>query len=340
MKKISIVILNWNGKDMLETFLPSVMEHSPSDMAEIVVADNGSTDNSTSILAERFPSVRIIRFEKNHGFAAGYNKAMREIDTPFAVLLNNDVEVTPGWLDAPLSILENNADVACVQPKLLSWKDRRCFEYAGAAGGYIDRYGYPFCRGRLFHIVEVDSGQYDEADADIIWATGACLFVKTNIYKEEGGLDDYFFAHQEEVDFCWRLCSRGFRIVYTPLSHVFHKGAATLAKSNPRKTFLNFRNNLLMIYKNMPDENLKPVLRIRFWLDYIAAVRFLLEGHIKDVAAVFEARRAFRHIRKTYLPVRKDNLAKAKCAPVPDRMPLCILWEFYVKGRKRFEEIR
>jgi GT2 family glycosyltransferase len=315
MKKIAIVILNWNGKRLLETFLPSVVEHSPAGCSEIIVADNGSTDGSVAMLEERFPSVGLIRLERNHGFAEGYNLALSEVEAEYAVLLNSDVEVTPGWLDAPLSLMDSDPAIACVQPKIRSWHKKSFFEYAGAAGGYLDRYGYPFCRGRVLHIVEEDKGQYD-TQADVFWATGACLFVRMAVYRSVGGLDARFFAHQEEVDMCWRMRCRGYRLVYTPLSVVYHVGAATLATENPRKTFLNFRNSLLMLYKNLPEKELKPVLRARFWLDYIALVKFLLVRHLKDAKAVYKARCEFQGLKSSYLPIRQENLSKTILHPI------------------------
>lgn len=338
-KKVAIVILNWNGAKLLEEFLPSVIEHSPADMSEIVVADNGSTDNSIAILREKFPSVRIIPFDRNYGFAEGYNRAIREIDNEYVILLNSDVEVTPGWLDAPISALEADPAIAAAQPKILSWHNKERFEYAGAAGGYIDIYGYPFCRGRVLHVVEKDHGQYDTT-ADILWATGACLFIRTDIYKEAGGLDAEFFAHQEEVDMCWRLRSRGYRLVCTPQSVVYHVGGATLQAESPRKTFLNFRNNLLMIYKNLPEKDLKRVMRARFFLDYIAAAKFLLSGHVRNAKAVYDARKAFYRMKPEYAARRKENLTKTTLADIPELMRRSLILSFYLKGEKTFTQLK
>jgi GT2 family glycosyltransferase len=339
MKKVSVVILNWNGKTLMEQFLPSVLAHTPETVAEIMVADNGSTDGSAEMLREKFPSVRILPFDRNYGFAEGYNRAMAAVETPFAVLLNSDVEVTPHWLDEPLRVLDEYPDVAGVQPKIRSWKHRERFEYAGACGGYIDRYGYPFCRGRILNSVEEDRGQYDRI-ADIFWASGACFFIRTEVYRREGGLDAVFFAHQEEIDLCWRLRARGYRLLCTPQSVVYHVGGATLEVENPRKTFLNFRNNLLMIYKNMPDGALPRVMRVRWWLDYLAAGRFLLTGHLAGAQAVFRARRAFRQLKKTYQPVRAENLSRVRVNPVPEMLPQNLLFSCYLKGKKTFMEIQ
>ncbi len=338
-KKVAIVILNWNGAKLLEEFLPSVIEHSPSDISEIIVADNGSTDNSLAVLREKFPSVRTIPLDRNYGFAEGYNKAIHEIDNEYVVLLNSDVEVTPGWLDAPLSALEADPAIAAAQPKILSWHNRDHFEYAGAAGGYMDIYGYPYCRGRVLYMVEKDHGQYDTT-ADILWATGACLFVRTDIYKKVGGLDAEFFAHQEEVDMCWRLRSRGYRLVCTPQSVVYHVGGATLKAESPRKTFLNFRNNLLMIYKNLPERDLKRVMRARFFLDYIAAAKFLLCGHARNAKAVYDARKTFHRMRPEYAARRKENLALTTLADIPELMRRSLILSFYLKGKKTFTQLK
>ncbi|MDR2498193.1 MAG: glycosyltransferase family 2 protein [Tannerellaceae bacterium] len=334
-KRITVLILNWNGKELLETFLPSVVNNSPQMLSEVIVADNGSTDDSLELLRTQFPTVGLITFEKNLGFAEGYNQAMRKITTPFAVLLNNDVEVTPGWLKPPLDILESNPDVACVQPKIRSYSKRRAFEYAGAAGGFMDRFGYPFCRGRIFDTLELDYGQYDR-NIDLLWGSGACLFVRTAAYKKEGGLDESFFAHQEEIDFCWRLRCRGHRIVYTNASYVYHKGGGTLNVSNPHKTYLNFRNNLLMIYKNMPARQLGFVLFMRYLLDRIAAVQFFIKGNRDDARAILKAHREFRRIKANYRKARFANLRQTKLASIPEIMNKSLLWAYYVQRRTTF----
>lgn len=322
----------------MEKFLPSVLAYTPSDLAEIVVADNGSTDDSIQVLATLFPSVSVIPLDSNFGFAEGYNQALRHIDTPYTVLLNSDIEVTPGWLDAPLAALEGDPGIACAQPKIRAYREKAFFEYAGAAGGYMDRYGYPFCRGRVFHIVEKDEGQYDEP-ADILWATGACLFIRTAVYKEAGGLDAGFFAHQEEIDLCWRLRCRGYRLVCTPASVVYHVGGATLHAESPRKTFLNFRNNLLMLYKNLPEKDLQRILRIRFWLDYLAAAKFLMEGHPQNALAVYKARKEFSDLRTVYASKRRENLEKTVVTQIPELWSKSVLVLFYLKGKKTYRAL-
>ncbi len=334
-KRISVVILNYNGAEMLRRFLPSVIEHSPE--AEVIVADNASTDNSIEVMRNTFPSVRLIELDKNYGFADGYNKALREITNQYYLLLNSDVEVTAGWLAPLLTFMDSNKDVAACQPKLLNYKEKHLFEYAGGAGGFIDRYGYPFCRGRIFDTIEQDNGQYDSM-CDLFWATGASLMIRSDDYWSAGGLDGTFFAHMEEIDLCWRLRSRGRRIVCLPESTVYHVGGATLAKSNPRKTFLNFRNNLLMLYKNLPPKELSSVMLRRSLLDYIAAAKFLLSGNIADFKAVISARREFSKIKSSYASMRAENIAKSVCDIIPERATFSILWQYYAKGNKRISD--
>lgn len=339
MKKVSVVILNWNGSALLRQFLPSVIEHSSEEVAEVVVADNGSTDDSLELLRTSFPQVRLIALDQNYGFAEGYNKALEVIDSPYVVLLNSDVEVTKGWLSAPLAALDEMPDVAVVQPKILSERERDHFEYAGASGGYLDRYGYPFCRGRLLHVVEKDEGQYDEK-SHILWASGACLFIRTNVYKEVGGLDATFFAHQEEIDMCWRLRSRGHLLMCVPQAVVYHVGGATLQMESPRKTFLNFRNNLLMIYKNIPEEDLKKVMRFRFWADYVAATKFFLTGHFSNATAVYRARKAFFRLLPQYEAIRHENLQQTKVSNIPEIYPKSLLKAFYFANQKKFNQLK
>ena len=265
MKKVAIVILNWNGREMLSKYLPSVLQYS-RDEATVYVADNASTDDSLSMLREHFPEVKLIELDRNWGFAEGYNQALRQIDAEYYLLLNSDIEVTHHWLTPMTEYLDVHPEVAACQPKLLSVFDKDCFEYAGASGGFIDRLGYPFCRGRVFETVERNIGQYDY-QTEILWATGAALMIRSKDYWDVKGLDARFFAHNEEIDLCWRLRIRGRKIVCIPESYVYHVGGGTLPKSNPMKTFLNFRNNLTMLYKCLPEEELKPVMRWRWWLD-------------------------------------------------------------------------
>lgn len=333
---ISVVILNWNGKEMMERFLPSVVQYSTE--AQIVVADNGSTDSSIQMLREKFPSVRILAFDQNYGFAEGYNMALKEIDTPYTLLLNSDVEVTDQWLVPLLYYMEEHPDIAACQPKIKAERQRDFFEYAGACGGFIDFLGYPFCRGRVMNIVERDEQQYEDI-VPIFWATGAALLVRTDVYKAVGGLDGRFFAHMEEIDFCWRLRSRGFGIVCIPQSTVYHVGGATLSKSNPKKTFLNFRNNLLMLYKNTPEANLSRVMRWRTLLDYVAAFKMLLGGQFGEFKAVLKARKEFARIKSDFTANRNENMEKTKQAIIPEMKQESLLWNFYCKGKKKYSSL-
>ena len=335
MDKIAVVILNYNGADMLRTFLPGVIEYSAG--ATVVVADNASADNSVDVMQNEFPQVRLIRLNSNYGFAGGYNKALEQVDAEYFLLLNSDVEVTPGWLSPLLSFMEQNSDAVACQPKILSYKDKSLFEYAGASGGFIDRYGYPFCRGRIFDSIEEDNGQYNDV-CRIFWATGAAMLVRSAAYRAAGGLDDRFFAHMEEIDLCWRMLVRGGAIYAVPQSVVYHVGGATLNKSNPRKTFLNFRNNLLMLYKNLPSEELRPVMRVRAILDYVAAFKFLLTFHWGDFKAVVKARREYRKMRPLYDAVRSDNLSAVK-AQSQERALFSLLWQYHIRRKKHYSQL-
>lgn len=334
-KDISVVILNWNGSAMLQRFLPSVIRYSEE--AEIIVADNGSTDHSIDILREKFPSVRILPFRENYGFAEGYNRAIQQIETPYVLLLNDDVEVTPHWLQPLLAFMNHHPEVAACQPKILSETQRELFEYAGACGGFIDHLGYPYCRGRIFNHVEKDRGQYDQV-CPIFWATGAALLVRTDVFRKEGGLDKRFFAHMEEIDFCWRLHSRNYGIYCIPQSTVYHVGGGTLPKSHPRKTFLNFRNNLLMLYKNLPEERLNSTLRIRYFLDLVAALKMLLSGQVKESMAIVKALRTFFKIRHDFDRQREENLQKQQLKDIPEMRNESLLVAFYLKKKKKFED--
>ena len=333
MGKVAVVILNYNGASMLEKFLPSVVEYSPE--ADVIVADNASIDGSVEYVKSNFPGVRTILLDRNYGFADGYNKALEQVEAEYYLLLNSDVEVTPGWLEPLLSFMDGNRRAVACQPKLLDYKDKSRFEYAGASGGFIDCYGYPYCRGRLFGTVEADNGQYDDV-CPIFWATGAAMMVRSSEYWAAGGLDGRFFAHMEEVDLCWRMLARGGEIYSVPSSKVYHVGGATLDKSNPRKTFLNFRNNLLMLYKNLPDAELKRVMRVRRILDYVAAFRFLAGGGFGDFKAVLAARKAFRQMRGDYDAVRRENIARTVVGNPCGRAGFMLLWQYYARGRKHF----
>ena len=338
MDKLAIVILNWNGAAMLRQYLPGVLQYS-RDEATVYVADNASTDDSLELLRAHFPEVRLILLEKNWGFAEGYNRALAQIDAEYYLLLNSDIEVTHHWLTPLLEFMDAHPDAAACQPKLLSIADRDMFEYAGASGGFLDRYGYPFCRGRIFDTVERDDGQYDYP-AEILWATGAALLVRACIYNNVKGLDRRFFAHNEEIDLCWRLRLLGYKIYCLPESVVYHVGGGTLPKSNPMKTFLNFRNNLTMLYKCLPDNELRHVMRWRWWLDYLAAWQMLLlKRNLGDFLAVCRARRAFKRWRKDFEDDRRQIQQSRLLKEIPEQRPFSLLWQYYAKGRKRYSDL-
>lgn len=337
--KIAVVILNWNGCEMMRQFLPSVVAHS-ADEGLVIVADNGSTDDSLTMLAQEFPSVVSLKLNENFGFAEGYNQALKQIDAPYYLLLNSDVEVTEGWLHPLLNYMESHPEVAACMPKLLSQRNKESFEYAGAAGGFIDRYGYPYCRGRIFADVETDNGQY-ESICPVFWATGAALMIRQTDWKNSGGLDKRFFAHMEEIDLCWRLRARGRQIVCIPESIAYHVGGGTLDAGNPRKTFLNFRNNLFMLYKNLPTDELGPVMRWRALLDGVAALKFLLAFDWANFKAVLRARREYHKARSQFKADREHNLrlAVADGKHIPERTQQSILWQYYAKGKKHFSQL-
>lgn len=336
--KTAIVILNWNGRKMLEQYLPSVLESS-CDEAMVVVADNASTDDSLTFLNARYPQIQTIVLDQNYGFAEGYNRALKQVEAEYYVLLNSDVEVTPHWLSPLIAYMDSHVEVAACQPKLLSYVNKEKFEYAGASGGYLDRYGYPFCRGRLFDAVETDRGQYDDT-VEVLWATGACLFIRSEDYWRVGGLDGRFFAHCEEIDLCWRLNIVGRKVVCLPESKVYHLGGGTLPKGNPMKTFLNFRNNLTMLYKCLPEDELKHVMRWRWFLDYLAAWQTLiLNRNLGDFKAIYRARRAFKHWKKDFAADRTSIQQARVIANIPVRKHFSLLWKYYAKGIRRYSEL-
>ena len=338
MKTCSVVVLNWNGATYLRQFIPFLIRHTTLPGVELVVADNASTDDSLSILREDFPSVRCIVLDQNYGFAGGYNKALSHIESRYCVLLNSDVEVTAGWLEPLLQFMDENTDVAACQPGIMSFHNRSQFEHAGAAGGYIDALGYPFCRGRILSVTETDHHQYDLVQ-DVFWATGACMVVRSEVFVACGGLDDDFFAHMEEIDLCWRMLCRGYRVVALPQSRVYHVGGGTLSTESPRKTYLNFRNNLLMLYKNLPDEPLKRVMPIRMVLDWLAALHLLLAGKPANAIAVVRARRDFRKMKPDFLARRNHNLRSAIRHDLPGVYKGSMLLQYYLFGRKTFSSL-
>ena len=338
MAKVAIVILNWNGQKMLAKYLPNVIEYSRQD-AEIWVADNSSSDGSMHLLETQFPQVKTIVLEQNFGFAEGYNRALKQIDAEYYVLLNSDVEVSHHWLTPLIEFMDSHQQVAACQPKLLAEYDKDSFEYAGACGGFLDKYGYPFCRGRIFDTVERDNGQYDYQQ-EILWATGACMMIRSKDYWTAGGLDGRFFAHNEEIDLCWRLRLMGRKIYCIPESEVYHVGGGTLPKSNPMKTYLNFRNNLTMLYKNLSDSEINYVMRVRRFLDYLAAFETLVLKHNwGDFKAIFKARRAFKAWKHGFDEDRRKIQASRVKGEIPQVYNLSIIWQYYAKGKKLFSQL-
>lgn len=341
--RCSVIILNWNGVSMLQLYLPFVLQYSQLPDCEVVVADNGSTDESLSYLAT-LPNVRVVPFAENYGFAEGYNRALAATDAEYTVLLNSDVEVTEGWLDNLLNYMDMHPYVAACQPKILSYKSKQsydahevssvAFEHAGAAGGYMDILGYPYCRGRILSYVENDEGQYDTV-APIFWASGACLCIRTAVYKQEGGLDARFFAHMEEIDLCWRLQCRGYQLVCVPKCVVYHLGGGSLQYENPRKTYLNFRNNLLMLYKNMPMRYLWWVWIVRFFMDYLAGFQYVAKGQFANFRAVVRARWDFLHQRKEFHTDRVANSQKAVVALPKLIAHRSIVLDFYLRRKRK-----
>lgn len=330
MKQIAVIILNWNGEKLLSEFLPSVVANTDSDIADVIVADNGSTDGSCELLRHEFPNVIRLEFEENLGFAEGYNRALQETDYPYTVLLNSDVETPKGWLRPLYEFMESHKDAAACQPKILSYRAKTKFEYAGAAGGFIDKNGFPYCRGRIFDTIEDDNGQYD-SPIKLFWATGAALMVRTKLYNAAGGLDKLFFAHMEEIDLCWRLSLMGKQLWCVPQSHVYHLGGGSLPAENPRKTYLNFRNNLLLLHKNLPAKDLSKALLRRRLLDTVAWAKFMLTLDFANASAILRAHRDFRRMRGNYTTHPDINLLAVNH---PN-----ILISYFVKRKKFFSQL-
>lgn len=328
---IAVVILNWNGRSLLEQFLPSVIKNSKE--ATIYLADNASTDDSVAFVTTTFPEVKIIQNKVNGGYAKGYNDALSKIDADVFCLLNSDVEVTKDWLVSILKTFKSHTEVAAIQPKILDYKKKTHFEYAGAAGGYIDKLGYPYCRGRIFDTLEEDNGQYDDTTT-IFWASGACIFIRKQVFEEVGKLDEDFFAHQEEIDLCWRVHSNGYTILYEGTSTIYHLGGATLDAMNPRKTFLNFRNNLYLLIKNVPGNNVWFLIFIRMILDGLAAIRFITQGKFSHFAAIFKAHISFYTNFNTFNKKRKKLLKTGKYYSL-----FSVVWQYFILKRKHFDQL-
>ena len=333
--KVSIVILNWNGRHYLEKFLPSVLATTYPNF-EVIVADNGSTDDSVSFLLNQFPTVRLILFKKNHGFAKGYNLALKQVHTPYYVLLNSDVEVEKNWLQPMVDLLESTPTIAACQPKLLSCNDRDMFEYAGAAGGWLDKFGYPFARGRVFDICEPDEGQYETVEP-IFWASGAAMFVRSKVFHDMRGFDDYFFAHQEEIDLCWRMQLSGYHIYSCPLAVVYHVGGGTLPKGNSMKTYLNFRNNMIMMYKNMPWREKWWKIPYRQLLNAVSAWKGLFSGDGGYFIAIIRAHMAF--VRWWLFRKRESKFPEKRTGKLLGVFQGNAVWEHFVKKKSKFSEI-
>lgn len=329
-KPVAVIILNWNGEKLLREFLPSVIKTTDTKIADVIVADNGSTDNSVAIIKTEFPTVKLLKFAENYGFAEGYNRAIAETNYKYTILLNSDVETTTGWVNTLFEYMEDNPNVGACQPKIRAYHAKDTFEYAGASGGFLDKNGYPYCRGRVFATVEKDNGQYDSI-IPIFWATGATLMVRSQLYIDAGGLDKDFFAHMEEIDLCWRILLKGYQIMAVPQSMVYHLGGGSLPASNPRKTYLNFRNNLLLLHKNLPDSTRNKALFRRRLLDTIAWAKFVATLDFKNASAVWRAHCDFRHMRKAYTQHPDIDLLKTRSDCRRN-----ILIDYYLKGRKTY----
>jgi len=331
LKEVAVVILNYNGEKFLKDFLGNVVRNSQE--ADIYVIDNASVDGSLAFVSDNFSDVKIIRLKENLGFAGGYNEGLKEIPNPYFLLLNSDVEVTPNWLTPLISRIKSGQNIVAVQPKILDFRQKDRFEYAGAAGGFLDVFGYAFCRGRVFDSLEADHGQYDDA-RQIFWATGACFLIKAAVFKDFGGFDARFFAHMEEIDLCWRINNAGLQVYYEPKSTVYHVGGGTLHKSNPFKTFLNYRNNLAMMFKNLPGKYLIPIIFIRMILDGISALKFLKEGSFRDIWAIIRAHFAFY----SWIPYLIKNRSSTFYG-FPFLLKKSVVFEYFGKSKKNYQEI-
>jgi GT2 family glycosyltransferase len=337
-KKVIIVILNWNGIELLRKYLPSVIHYSCDPDVSVVVVDNASSDSSVDFLQKNFPFVKILQLDRNYGFAEGYNEALKQVAGDYFIILNNDVEVTQGWIEPCIERMEADKDIMVVQPKIMSYSRRDEFEYAGATGGFIDRYGYPFCRGRILNVIEKDEGQYNIA-SPVFWASGACMFVRADCFREMGGFDDDFWAHMEEIDFCWRVKNRGFTVWYEPQSVVFHLGGGTLNYDSPKKIYLNFRNNLYMLFKNLPPNRFRYILICRLILDGIAAVKFLFGLNFKAFAAIARAHRDF-YLKLHKLKAKRKNLLPFVIQPHHSEVfHKSIMLRFFIQRKRKFSDL-
>jgi GT2 family glycosyltransferase len=331
--KIAIVILNWNGKQLLEKFLPSIVKYSDYENAEIYMADNASADDSVAFVKQVYPQIKIIQNTVNGGFAKGYNDALKQVDADIYALVNSDIEVTEGWLNPVLEAFENEPNTAIIQPKILDYKNKNKFEYAGAAGGFIDKFGYPFCRGRIFTEIETDINQYND-ETEIFWASGACFFIRSSVFHELNGFDEEYFAHQEEIDLCWRAKNLSKTVKYIGSSTVYHVGGATLREANPTKTFLNFRNSLFSLVKNLPENKLFPIILARLVLDGFAGLKFLLELKPLHFMAIIKAHFSFYGHFSKMLKKRKKSAKTADYYAIKS-----IVWQYYILGKKKYDAL-
>ncbi len=331
MARIAVAILNYNGAGLLKQFLPAIIAHSPE--ADIIVGDNGSTDNSRQVLADEFPSVRVVVLGANHGYAGGYNRLLDKLEYDYVALVNSDIEVTAGWLQPLIEILDKDEQSVAVQPKILDYRHKNRFEYAGAAGGFIDQYGYPFCRGRIFDTLEEDRGQYDDT-RPVFWTSGACFVVRMAAFNEAGGFDERFFAHMEEIDLCWRWQRSGYKVIYCGRSIVYHVGGGTLAYQNPHKTYLNFRNNWLTLIRNLPAAGLAGRLVVRIALDWLSVLYYLLTLRPGNALAVWRAHLYLLFHPSMLRKLRHESRTQAALEVSP--YPGSLVWQYYIKGKKRF----
>jgi hypothetical protein len=331
--KIAIVILNWNGEKLLAEFLPSMVKYSNLDHVEIYIADNASTDNSVEFIKQQYPNVKIVQNKENGGFAKGYNDALKHINGDIYALVNSDIEVTEGWLNPVISVFEKEPDTAIIQPKILDYKNKNKFEYAGAAGGFIDKLGYPYCRGRIFSSVETDTQQYND-EIETFWASGACFFIRASVFHELSGFDEDYFAHQEEIDLCWRAKNSSKNIKYVGNSTVYHVGGATLKEASPQKTFLNFRNSLFSLVKNLPKNRIIPIILIRLILDGLAGLKFLIELKPIHLFAIVKAHFSFYSHLSIMLKKRNESPKNKHYYTVKS-----VVWQYFVLGKKRYEDL-
>ena len=338
MLKIAVVILNWNGKHFLEKFLENILNCSDYPGAKIIIADNGSTDDSVPYIKERFSDIRLIEFEKNHGYAFGYYKALKQIEAEYFVLLNSDVEVTPNWIEPIIRCMDENKNIAAAMPLIKDYQKKTSFEYAGAAGGFIDKFGFPFCRGRILYKIEEDKNQYNE-NIDIFWASGACMFVRSEAYFNTGGLDGDFFAHMEEIDLCWRLKRLGYRIVVCPKSEIYHVGGGTLPNNSPRKLYLNYRNSLYLLYKNLARNKFHRTIAVRLGIDWFTAFIYLARFDFNFFRAVFRAHRHFIEHLPKLRNKRKCILEKSTVENVSDIYNRSIIYNFFVRRKRFFKDL-